>query len=244
MKGSHITPEDIKELYTQFDAPITVLDCGKKCAPYNEGGKPFCCDICVAVPTVYQEEWDYLNTHTDLWFVWKAENCTDTREEAAKEVSRLKEETPGSMVLVECLGPSLCQRSYRGLTCRQFPFFPYIDSQGNFLGLSYYWEYEEQCWVISNLEVVTEDYQRQFLAAFETIFRWMPGEFENYRYHSEVMRDTFNEQRRAIPLLHRNGYAYKITTHNERMRRVPVDSLPTFGPYRIAAKMPFPDEIS
>ena len=40
------------------------------------------------------------------------------------------------------------------------------------------------------------------------------------------MRDEFNKQRRAIPLLHRNGFAYKISTHNERMRRVPVESLP------------------
>jgi hypothetical protein len=244
MEQRHITPEEIRELYARFDAPITALDCGKKCAPYNEGGKPFCCDICVAVPTIYEEEWDYLKANTNLWFEWKAETCMDTPEEAFAEVARLKKETPGSMLLVECLGPSLCQRQYRGLTCRQFPFFPYIDSQGELLGLSYYWEYEEQCWVISNLQVVDPEYQRQFLAAFEFIFERIPDEFENYRFHSEVMRDTFNEQRRAIPLLHRNGHAYKISTHNERMRRVPVESLPKFGPYKLAAKMPFPDEIS
>ena len=117
---------------------------------------------------------------------------------SAEEVARLSEETPDSMMLAECLGPSLCQRDFRGLTCRQFPFFPYIDSQGNLLGLSYYWEYEEQCWVVSNLAVVTEDYKQQFLAAFEYIFEHVPGELENYHYHSEVMRDAFNEQRRAI----------------------------------------------
>ncbi len=242
MEKPNLSPQEVQRLYASFDAPITALDCGRKCAPYNEGGKPFCCDICVAVPTLYEFEWDYVRKNTDLWFEWKAENCTDTPEEAAEEVARLSEETPDSMMLAECLGPSLCQRDFRGLTCRQFPFFPYIDSQGNLLGLSYYWEYEEQCWVVSNLAVVTEEYKRQFLAAFETIFELVPGEFENYQYHSEVMRDAFNEQRRAIPLLHRNGYAYKISTHNERMRRVPVESLPKFGPYKLAAEMPFPDE--
>jgi hypothetical protein len=195
------------------------------------------------VPTVYQEEWDYLKANTNLWFEWKAESCMDSAEEAEEEVARLQKETPGSMILVECLGPTLCQRPYRGLTCRQFPFFPYIDSQGELLGLSYYWEYEQQCWVISNMQVVTEEYKRQFLAAFELIFERIPGEFENYRYHSEVMRDAFREQRRAIPLLHSNGYAYKISTHNERMRRVSVESLPKFDPYKLAAKLPFPDEI-
>jgi hypothetical protein len=242
MHKDQITMEEIRQLYAGFDAPIAAFDCGKKCSPYNDGGKPFCCDICVAVPTLYQSEWNYVRTNTDLWFEWKAESCTATSEEAAEEVTRLKTDTPDSMVLAECLGPSQCQRNYRGLTCRQFPFFPYIDSQGKLLGLSYYWEYEEQCWVISNLHVVSQEYQRQFLAAFEFIFNRIPDEIENYRYHSEVMRDTYNEKRRAIPLLHRNGCAYKISTHNERKRRVPLESLPKFGPYKLAAQMPFPEE--
>lgn len=242
MENQTLSPQEAQRLYASFDAPIAALDCGKKCAPYNEGGKPFCCDICVAIPTLYTAEWQYVRANTDLWFEWKAESCGDSSEEAAEEVARLAEETPDSMMLAECLGPSHCQRDFRGLTCRQFPFFPYIDSQGNVLGLSYYWEYEEQCWVISNMAVVTEEYKRQFLETFEYIFAHVPGEFENYQYHSEVMRDAFNEQRRAIPLLHRNGYAYKISTHNERMRRVPVESLTKFGPYKLAAEMPFPDE--
>ena len=60
---------------------------------------------------------------------------------------------------------------------------------------------------------------------------------------SEVMRDEFNEKRRAVPLLHRNGHTYKISTHNEKMRRVDINKLPKFGPYKLVAEMPFPDEI-
>ncbi len=244
MSKNEFTPAEIRQLYAEFNAPVAEFDCGKKCAPHNESGKPFCCDICHAVPTLYQSEWQYVTANTDLWFEWKAESCTDTPEEAAAEVKRLADETPETMKLVECLGPSLCQRNFRGLTCRQFPFFPYIDSQGEILGLSYYWEYEEVCWVMSNLQVVTTEYMQQFLRTFEKVFERMPQEYENYRVHSEVMRDEFNEQRRAIPLLHRNGYAYKISTHNERMRRVPVDSFPKFGPYQVTAALPFPDELT
>jgi hypothetical protein len=243
MSKIHLSAEEIKAFYANFDAPLVALDCGMKCAPYNEGGKPFCCDICVAVPTLYQSEWAYVLANTDLWFEWKAESCTDTPEEAAEEVARLKEETPDSMILAECLGPEHCQRGYRGLTCRQFPFFPYIDSHGEVLGLSYYWEYEEKCWVISNMHLVTEAYKQEFLKAFEIIFEHISGEFENYQHHSKVMREEFKELRRAIPLLHRNGFAYKISTHNERMRRVPVETLPKYGDYKLAASMPFPDEI-
>lgn len=231
-------------LYTDFDAPILQFDCGKKCAPHNAGGIPFCCDTCHAVPTVYDTEWDYLKGSTDLWHEFRGDECEGIGEDGAEEErARLGEELPDNMVLVACLGPNQCQRDYRGLTCRQFPFFPYIDSQGEFLGLSYYWDYEDICWIISNLDVVTVEYQRQFITAFEKIFAAMPEEHEAYKVHSEVMRDTFNEQRRAIPLLHHNGHTYKISTHNERLRRVDVENLPKHGPYRVAAEMPFPDEV-
>ncbi len=242
MTEEQISPDEIRRLYARFDAPIAALDCGKRCAPHNAGGKPFCCDICHAVPTAYASEWAYLRDNTNLWFEWRAQSCTETPEEAAAEFAQLRTETPDTMVLLECLGPSQCQRPYRSLTCRQFPFFPYIDSQGQFLGLSYYWEYEDLCWVISHLDVVTMAFKQEFIQAFEFIFARMPEEFENYRYHSEVMRDAYNETRRAIPLLHRNGYAYKITSHSERMRRVAVECFPKFEPYKLAAQMPFPDE--
>ena len=238
------TKIDYARLYADFDAPIHLFDCGKKCAPHNSGGKPFCCDTCHAVPTLYNTEWQYLEVSTDLWHEFRGDECEGIGEdEAEAERARLGEELADNMVLAACLGPDKCQRDYRGLTCRQFPFFPYIDLQGEFLGLSYYWEFEDTCWVISNLDVVEADYRRQFIESFEGIFAEMPEEHEAYKVHSEVMRDKFNEQRRAIPLLHRNGNTYKISTHNERLRRVDVESLPKYGPYKVAAEMPFPDEV-
>ncbi|MEN8243199.1 MAG: hypothetical protein ABFS17_14910 [Chloroflexota bacterium] len=242
MKDQTIKPEEIGGFYSQFNAPVAEIDCGKRCAPHNEGGKPFCCDICHAVPTGYLSEWVFLQQNTDLWHEWKAEECTDTLEEAAEEVARLGAETPDTMVLMACLGPTHCQRDFRALTCRQFPFFPYIDSRGELLGLSYYWEYEDVCWVMSNLQVVSAEYIRQFLASFEFLFERMPQEFINYKVHSEVMRDEFKKLRRAIPLLHRNGQAYKISSHNERMRRVTFDKFSKFGPYKWTADLLFPDE--
>ncbi|MBW8010619.1 MAG: hypothetical protein FVQ83_05165 [Chloroflexi bacterium] len=230
------------DLYSGFQAPISEFDCGKKCAPHNPGGKPFCCDTCHAVPTVYHAEWDYLEANTDLWHIWRGDDCADTAADADAERARLQAETPDDMRLVACLGPDQCQRDFRGLTCRQFPFYPYLDSSGEFLGLSYYWEYEYQCWVISNLHVVQSAYREQFIKAFEQLFSHYPEDVNSYQAHSEEMRDKFNKQRRAIPLLHRNGFTYKISTHNERLRRVTVESLAKFGPYKIAAELPFPEE--
>jgi len=228
------SPEDFARLYAGFQAPIAALDCGQKCAPYNEGGVPFCCDTRHAVPTAYTAEWDYLRAHTDLWHRWQADDPAETR--------RLEAETPPHMVLIACRGAEHCQRDFRAITCRAFPFFPYFDSQGRFLGLSVYWEYADRCWVISNLQVVSRRYRQQFIATFERLFDLLPDERVTFQHHSAVMREVFRQRRRRIPLLHRDGSACLISPRSERLQRVPVGQLPRHGVYAIAARLPFPDE--
>lgn len=228
-----ILPHDFADLYAGFQAPISALDCGDRCAPYNERAVPFCCDTRHAVPSAYQNEWAYLRSSTTLWHLWDG---GDTAETAI-----LREQTPSGQVLIACLGHERCQREFRSLTCRAFPFFPYVTKERRFIGLSYYWEYEDRCWVISHLHQVSQVYICQFVTTYEALFDQIPEELENFRYHSGVMRRVFGRRRRAIPLLHRNGNAYKVTPRNGRLRRVKVHSLPKFGPYKIAAELPFPD---
>ncbi len=219
---------DIRGLYDGFDAPIAAFDCGQKCAPHNPGGKPFCCDICHAVPAAYRQEWAYLQPNTDLWHTWHGDECVQDPEDPA----RLLSETPEHMLLLACLGPDQCQRPYRALSCRQFPFFPYVSSSLQFLGLAYEWEFEVNCWVISNLQIVSDNYRRQFVRTFDRLFDLWPQEFNSYIALSEDMRSHFAGLRRRIPLLHRNGRAYLISPDSERMTGVPVERLPKFGPYR------------
>jgi hypothetical protein len=59
------------------------------------------------------------------------------------------------MLLLACLGPSRCQRDFRALSCRQFPFFPYATSAYRFIGLAFEWAFEDKCRVSSNLSQVT-----------------------------------------------------------------------------------------
>jgi len=225
---------DFASLYAEFDAPIAALDCGEKCAPYNERGVPFCCDTRHAVPAAYQREWDYLSANTDLWHLWKGDDAEDAAE--------LQEGTPPGMLLIECRGHRHCQRGFRSLTCRAFPFFPYFSTAGDWLGLTYYWDYEDRCWVISHLDAVTDEYRAQFMRSFARLFDAYPQERAIYAHQSALMRDAFQRRRRAIPLLHRNGGFYKISPASERLRRVGVQDLPKHGVYRLAAEMPFPDE--
>jgi len=218
----------IRELYDEFDAPITSLDCGEKCAPHNPSGQPFCCDICHAVPAVYKSEWKYLEKSTDLWHVWRGDECQNTNPQ---EFARIKSETPRDMILLACLGVSKCQREFRGLSCRQFPFFPYVTSGYRFIGLAYEWEFESKCWVISNLSRVTRKYRQEFIHVWDHLFALFQDEFENYAWHSELLRREFIKRKCRIPLLHRNGNAYLVSPSNERMRSVPPGKLPKFDPY-------------
>lgn len=226
---SDLRPEDIRELYSHFNSPIAELDCGKKCAPHNPSGKPFCCDICHAVPAAYKSEWNYLEQNTKLWHTWRADECENT---TVKERAQLKANTPKNMTLLACLGPSQCERDFRALSCRQFPFFPYVTSNFRFIGLAYEWEFENTCWVISNLSKVTLQYRTQFIKTFDHLFALFQNEFDNYAYHSEKLRAAYSHRKKRFPLLHRNGQCYLISPHSERMQKVDLRSLPRFAPYR------------
>jgi hypothetical protein len=219
---------DIRGLYERFNASIARWDCGRKCASFNPGGKPFCCDICHAVPAVYNEEWSYQKNNTDLWHSWRGDECADPDESA-----RVQDEIPEGMVLLACKGPARCQRTYRALSCRQFPFFPYVSSDYRFMGLTYEWEFEEQCWVISNLHRVSGSYRKEFVAVHDALFAHRQDIFDNYAYHSERMRTRFTGERRRIPLLHRNGMDYLISPKSERLLRMDPNHFPRFGPYRV-----------
>jgi hypothetical protein len=225
---------NFEEFYSQFHLPLTDFDCGEKCAPYNEFRIPFCCDIRHAVPTAFDLEWVYLDTKSTLWHLWEGENQDET--------GFLRNQTPSNQVLVECQGHTKCQRNFRTLTCRAFPFFPYINIDAEFIGLSYYWQYEDRCWVISHLDRVSKDYRSQFVAAYEQLFCMYPKEIDNFRHHSIVMRRIFGRRKRTIPILHRNGRDYKISPSNGRLSRVNSQDFPKFGPYLVAKMLPFPEE--
>lgn len=226
-----LSPSDLRALFDDFNSPIAKLDCGKKCAPHNPNKIPFCCDITHAVPAAYKSEWDYLRATTDLWRLYHADEKTASRDkDAGRAVA--DSDLPSGMVLLACLGPDRCQRDFRALSCRAFPFFPYISSDYRILGLACEWEFDSVCWVISNLHAVTDTYRAEFLRAFDNLLAAFDDIFENYAIHSERLRAEYCSRRKRFPLLHRNGRAYLVSPRNERMQRADVSSLPKFGFYK------------
>lgn len=225
--------DEFARLYTLFDAPITALDCGQKCAPYNDNGVPFCCDTHHAVPTAYFAEWEFLQSHTDLWHLWDGDD--------PHHADHLRAQAPEGQVLIECLGHLQCRRPYRSLVCRAFPFFPYINKEG-FIGLAYYWEYEDRCWVINHLEAVTPQFVAGFVRAFDELLARMPGEREIFGYHSAVMRRYFGHRKRPMPLIHREGFFCEVDSRSGCIQPADPKTWPKFGPYAVADELPFPDE--
>jgi hypothetical protein len=218
---------DFRSIYDHFDAPVTSADCGLLCAPHNPSGKPFCCDICHAVPVAYKQEWDYLESSSDLWHKWRGDECPSE----PCDPMELLDQTPNHLFLLACKGPAFCQRDSRATGCRQFPFFPYITSDFRFIGLAYDWEFTAKCWVLSHLDQVTEDYHREFIQTYDNLFSFWLEDLDSYALLSEETRDHYAALRRRIPLLHRNGKFYLISPKTERIQRILPDKFQRFSPY-------------
>lgn len=218
----------LPSLYSHFDQPVTTQDCGLMCAPHNPNGKPFCCDICYAVPVAYRQEWDYLKRHTSLWNPWRGDECATE----PVDPQLLQADTPEHLCLLACQGPALCQREYRSMSCRQFPFFPYITTDDRFIGMTCHWDFEPYCWVISHLRAVTPDFRREFVETYDSLLWEYPEDYDSYYYLSEDMRVQFSKLKRRIPILHRNGGYYLLSPKDERLRKVTPAQFAQFGPYR------------
>jgi hypothetical protein len=222
------TPQiDFHSLLAGFNASTSPLDCGKMCAPFNPSGKPFCCDICHAVPVAYKPEWNYLKTQTALWHLWCGDECTDD----PINPEDLLEETPEHLLLLSCKGPDLCEREFRATSCRQFPFFPYITSDFRFIGLAHDWEFESKCWILSHMDQVTPEYRQEFVKTFDLIFSYWMDDFDSYAALSEEVREHYLSVHKRLPLLHRNGSDYLISPKNERMIKTNLSNLKTHPPY-------------
>ena len=216
---------DIRSLYDHFNTPATEVDCGDLCRRHNLTGKPFCCDVCHAVPSAYLQEWVFLKAHMQLWHAWRGDECHSEIEDP----QQINQDKPEHMRLLACLGPDQCQRDFRAMSCRQFPFFPYITADDRFIGMTYYWEFESYCWVISNLGSVTSKFRREFFNTYDVLLSNWEEEYDSYYYLSGDMRSEFITLRRQIPLLHRNGRHYLLNPKSDRLSRVEPDQFRQFG---------------
>ena len=211
-----------RRVYETFTAPVSRFDCGRKCAPHN-GGEPICCSTEHAIPILDKWELELLRSRSDLWRPYKPNDA-----EGRAIVKDMHHECRAA----ECKGAAHCERDNRALACRAFPFFPYITREGDVPGLSYYWAFEDRCWVISHLEIATREFVRECLAAYEAIFAEDKLEYECNRDMSADMRRVFSRWNRGIPLIGRDGGYFMVEPRTHVIRPARPDEFPRHGPYK------------
>lgn len=196
MKAAGLRPEDFETLYSGFASPPARFDCGKKCAPFNEG-VPFCCDSGWVVPVACHEEWKYLESRTRLWH--------EFRPRTSSELSMVEEVDAEQSVFLECRGAAHCERENRSVSCRTFPYEPYFDGEENFLGLVYNRVLEGKCYLVDRHLVATKKFIGEFLRFFRRLFELLPGERELYIQQSRGYRQKMSRRKKPIVVLTAEG---------------------------------------
>jgi len=216
-----VLPEHYRRIYELLEVSISRFDCGRKCAPLN-GGEPVCCSTQNAVPVVHKSEYKELQRRTDLWHDFKAYDSA-TRK-IVKDLHK-------SCAAVECKGVAFCERDNRSLACRAFPFFPYMTREGKFIGLAFYWDFEDRCWVMSNLQIVDRVFVDEFVKAYEYLFTVDPREYETFVEYSATMRRVFSRKRRPIPLVGRDGGYLKVLPHGRGIKPAEPEDFKKSAPF-------------
>ena len=219
------TPDTFRKVFEFFNASVMHADCGEQCAPLN-GGTPVCCDTTNAIPIMQVSEWKHLRTRSNMWRSFKAHDAATLK---------ITEELSSTCKAVECRGAANCERDNRSLACRTFPFFPYFTKEGKILGLSYYWNFEDRCWVISNMASVKQDFIDEFLRAFEILFEDDLEERQVYADYSANMRRVFSRWKRPIPVIGRNREYYLIKPKGTGIQVVTANKMPAFKPFTTKA---------
>lgn len=216
-----LEPADFAALYEGFDAPVSRYDCGRKCAPLNNG-TALCCSADNAVVVAYKTEFEFLKGRTDIWSKFKPYDYS-TRQ--------IVEELTHDCMAIECKGVAFCERNNRTLTCRGFPFYPYLTRQKELVGIGTYWMFEDRCWMISNLEIVERTFIDQFLATYEAIFAKDKSEFQTYVEFSASARRVFSRWKREIPLLGRDGKLMIVEPSTGAIRPGKPRDFPKIAPF-------------
>jgi hypothetical protein len=189
MSDLRLSEKDFFQLYKILDTPITDTDCGAICSKANKG-VPICCETSVVIPVLYRPELDYVSRHCDLWKEFTPDPKID---------KHLMDDCGYDDVMAVCKGHKKCNRDYRSFVCRTFPFYPFIDEAGNFLGMTYNYDFEGKCAIVGKHEMISKLYIRQFLDAWNYIFQRDEGEFEA---HYDLCRDIEKKRKREGKHLH------------------------------------------
>ena len=177
-------------IYKGFSASATKIDCGSLCAG-NNGGVPVCCSNNLHVPLLFSTElqWHIQNKNS-MWKKRVSKTKLDKKQEA---------ECSDHLVYCHCDGARHCKRSKRSLTCRFFPFEPYISEGGVLIGITYMYRAKKDCPLIDNPDAgISKAYIRQAIKTWKLVFEQFPEEFDLYYENSRMLQRSFKRKQQTL----------------------------------------------
>lgn len=195
MSESWLKEQNFMELYQILKSPICDFDCGELCSKSNNG-VPICCETNVVIPVLYKAEYNYLCSKTELWKKFEP-SCDEGR--------KIVEDCACDDMSAICKGYKHCERDYRSLVCRTFPFYPFIDETGVFVGLTYNYDFEGKCIIVGNYDIVSKVYIRELIEAWNYIFSLDEEEFEGHYNISREIEEKRKKQKKLLHILNIEG---------------------------------------
>ncbi len=166
-----LTEKQLKRFYRLLSVRMTDFDCGSKCAPENNG-VPYCCDREQVTPVLFRDEYRW---HRKRGAFWKKMPIK------TKKDKKLVEETCTYNVFSLCPGGESCRRTLRSLSCRMFPFEPFLDEGGTVTGLVYQDGENERCPLVGKpRRLYNQAYISNAIRVWQELVDTFPEEKEMY----------------------------------------------------------------
>ena len=192
MAKRKLTGRKLKALYRLLSVPMIDFDCGKLCAPGNDG-VPLCCDHRISVPLLLRDEFRW---HRKRHTFWKKMPRKSKSQRALAEECRHSPD-----VLALCPGPAKCEREKRAFACRTFPFEPHCDAKGRVLGLAFNYTPEIPCPLRRKRKVAyNPEYIRNAIKFWNQILEIFPEERSLYTRESKKLRREARRKGRKVRL--------------------------------------------
>ena len=118
---------------------------------------------------------------------------------------QLEEIDQEESVFIECRGVKFCERDNRSISCRTFPFEPYLDTKGNFIGIVYNRVMADKCYLVDRHSAVTKGFIKTFMRFFEKFFVMLPSERELYLEQSRIYRNQMSRKKLPLVVLTEKG---------------------------------------
>ena len=166
-----LSDRQLRRFYRLLSVRMTDFDCGRLCAPGNDG-VPYCCDGSRCVPVLFREEYEW---HRRRYSFWRRMPVR------TKQDRELVGRARAYNVFGSCPGPGGCRRPCRALVCRLFPFEPFVRDDGRVLGLVYQEERKQDCPLIGKPKgVYNPAYIRNAVRVWQEILDSVSSERDLY----------------------------------------------------------------